>query len=165
MCDQRQRAEESIDERAEATLDRRGLILRSAGLVAAAGAAHALAWPGAGAAAVRRPMSHIAGAKPAPDPIPGGLPVGPVVPGDVIHLFLPGPTDVTLPFSNTTLMGLDVEPSTITDFDGETAFAYLLGSAKGSDGAAYNLEVDIRAFEGEYVAADDSVQRGEFALI
>jgi hypothetical protein len=97
------------------------------------------------------------GTLPAPDPIPGGLDI----PGaGVIHLFLPGPEDVTLPFSGLGLQGLDVEPSTITDFRGVTALAYLAGEARGSDGETYNLEADIRAYEGRYVGADGTRRRG-----
>jgi hypothetical protein len=72
---------------------------------------------------------------------------------------------VTLPFSGLTLEGFDVEPSTITDFKGASALAYLIGSATGSDGHHYGLEMDIRVFEGRYIAEDGSRQRGAFALI
>jgi hypothetical protein len=51
---------------------------------------------------------------PSPEPIPGGLPVGLPPPYDLIHIFLPGPPGVTLPFSGLQLQGLDVEPTTIT---------------------------------------------------
>ena len=99
---------------------------------------------------------------PAPKPIPGGtqIPGGPL-----IHVFPPGPTDVTLPFSGLTLAGLDVEPSLITDYKGVTALADHAGTATGSDGRQYNLETDMRAMEGTYVATDGSRQRGLFALI
>jgi hypothetical protein len=46
-----------------------------------------------------------------------------------------------------------------------TASRPRLGTASGSDGVEYGLEVDIRAFEGRYVAADGSTNRGAFALI
>ena len=99
---------------------------------------------------------------PAPKPIPGGsaLPNG-----TTIHVFPPGPPDVTLPFSGLTLAGLDVEPSLITDYKGVTALAYHAGTATGSDGRQYNLEPDLRAREGSYIAEDGSRQRGLFALI
>jgi hypothetical protein len=58
---------------------------------------------------------------------PGGLPIGLPPPYDLIHLFLPGPPTVTLPFTGLQLQGLDVEPTTITDFKGETAMAFLSG--------------------------------------
>jgi hypothetical protein len=99
---------------------------------------------------------------PAPAPIPGGnqLPGGPL-----LHVFLPGPPEVTLPFTGTQLQGLDVEPAVITDYRGFTALAYLAGSATGSDGRQYNLEADMRAMEGTYVATDGSRHRGLFAFI
>jgi hypothetical protein len=132
--------------------------LRTAGTATAASAA-SLAWPatsGATGPDVRR--RRVA---PAPNPIPGGLEIAP---GVVIHVFAPGDPAVTLPFTGVTLQGLDVEPSTITDFKGSTAVAFHVGSALGSDGRTYNLETDIRAFEGEFVV-DDTVWRGAFALV
>jgi hypothetical protein len=87
------------------------------------------------------------------------------VPYDLIHIFLPGPPEIELPFSKLRLMGLDVEPSTITDYKGTTALAYVIGTATGSDDVEYGLEADIRAFEGKYVSADGSTNRGMFAMI
>jgi len=53
---------------------------------------------------------------PAPTPIPGGnqIPGGPF-----LHVFLPGPPEVTLPFTGTQLQGLDTEPAVITDYRGD----------------------------------------------
>jgi hypothetical protein len=99
---------------------------------------------------------------PAPKPIPGGIQIPG---GPLIHVFLPGPKDVTLPFTGTQLQGLDVEPSVITDYRGFTALAYVAGTATGSDGQQYNLEADMRAMEGTYVATDGTRQRGLFAFI
>jgi hypothetical protein len=99
---------------------------------------------------------------PAPKPIPGGIQIPG---GPLLHVFLPGPPEVTLPFTGAQLMGLDVEPSLITDYRGFTALAYLAGSATGSDGNQYNLEADMRAMEGTYVATDGSRQHGLFAFI
>jgi hypothetical protein len=87
-----------------------------------------------------------------------------LTPGFVIHVFGAGDPAVTLPFTGITLQGFDVEPSTITDFKGSSALAYHVGTARGSDGKTYNLETDIRAFEGEYVV-DGIARRGSFALI
>lgn len=98
--------------------------------------------------------------QPLPKPIPGGLD-----PGANVHAFVPGPPTITLPFSGLTLQGLDVEPSTITDFRGRTALAYIMGEAKGSDGVTYGLEADIRAFEGEYSDANGAMARGAFAFV
>jgi hypothetical protein len=99
---------------------------------------------------------------PAPKPIPGGIQIPG---GPLIHVFVPGPEDETLPFSGLQLMGFDVEPSVITDYRGFTALAYVAGTATGSDGRQYNLEADMRAMEGTYVAADGSRQRGLFGFI
>jgi hypothetical protein len=125
-------------------LDRRRFVLSAAGTVT--GGVASLAWPSSTEATVnhssRRRIS------PAPSPIPGGIELAP---GFVIHVFGAGDPAVTLPFTGITLQGFDVEPATITDFNGSSALAYHVGSARGSDGRTYNLETDIRAFEGEYV--------------
>lgn len=102
---------------------------------------------------------------PAPKPIPGGTEVGLPAPYDFIHIFLPGPTDATTPFLGLPGEGLDVEPSTITDFRGRTAFAVVSGTARGNDGEMYNVEFDVRAMEGEYIAEDGSQRRGAFAFL
>jgi hypothetical protein len=49
-----------------------------------------------------------------------------------------------------------VEPSVITDYKGVTALAFHAGTATGSDGKQYNLETDMRAIEGTYIAEDGS---------
>lgn len=146
---------------ADRRLDRRRFLFGGAGAIAGAGLASALGGAGVALADDEGRLRLL----PSPEPIPGGLPVGLPPPYDVIHVFLPGPENVTLPFSGLSLMGLDVEPSTITDFKGSTAMAFIVGTATGSDGVERGLEVDIRAFEGEYVAADGSTNRGAFALI
>ena len=134
-------------------LDRRKFVLTAAGTVTG----------GAASLASASPASHSSTRRnsPAPNPIPGGTELAP---GLVIHVFGPGDPAVTLPFTGITLGGFDVEPATITDFKGSSALAYHVGSARASDGRTYNLETDIRAFEGEYVV-DGDVHRGAFALI
>jgi hypothetical protein len=97
-----------------------------------------------------------------PTPIPGGIQIPN---GPQIHVWAPGDPAVTLPFSGTTLMGFDVEPSTFTDRRGFSAVAFHAGTATGSDGATYNLETDVRAYKGPYVAADGTRQFGSFAFI
>ena len=134
-------------------LGRRRFVLTAAGTVAGAG----LGWPsslGAAGSSSRR-------VAPVPNPIPGGIQLAP---GQVIHVFGPGDPAVTLPFTGITLGGFDVEPSTITDFNGSTAVAYHVGQVRASDGQTYNLETDIRAFEGEFMV-NGTVHRGGFALI
>ena len=56
-------------------------------------------------------------------------------------------------------------PERLEKFKGFIAQAYHVGTATGSDGKRYSLETDIRAYQGEYVAADGSHQRGTFALL
>ena len=105
---------------------------------------------------------------PEPKPIPGGTDLselGLEPPYDFIHTFAPGPKGVVLPFTKVEFEGLNVEPSTITDFDGATAVAYHVGKARGSDGKTYNLETDIRIMEGRYVSVEGTRREGTFALI
>jgi hypothetical protein len=97
---------------------------------------------------------------PAPRPIPGGDVIPPQ-----IHVFEPGTPGKHLPYTGAPLEGLNVEPSTITDFKGFIAQAYHVGTATGNDGKRYSLETDVRAYQGEYVAVDGSHQRGTFALL
>ena len=99
---------------------------------------------------------------PVPSPIPGGIDAPPPV--GFIHGFVPGPESSSTPFAGLPGMGLDVEPSTLTNFKGFTVFAVLSGQATGSDGKSYNVEFDVRVMEGEYVAEDGSHQRGTFGF-
>ena len=104
----------------------------------------------------------------APKPIPGGLDLsgfGFVPPYDFIHTFGPGQAGLVLPYTGGVLQGLNVEPGTITDFQGATAVAFHVGEARGSDGKMYNLETDFRFMDGKYVAVDGTTRRGSFALI
>jgi len=89
----------------------------------------------------------------APVPIPGGIDVPPL-----IHVFAPGPVDLGF-------MGEDVEPNTITNFQGFSALAYVGGTATDSDGNSYTMQTDMRVFSGTYVSADGSVLHGTFAFI
>jgi hypothetical protein len=117
-----------------------------------------------GAVGLARPASatELRRAKPAPSPIPGGFDAGPPV--GFVHAFLPGPVGSFTPFFQLPGGGLDVEPSTMTNFKGFTAFAILSGQAEGSDGKTYNVEFDLRVMEGEYIAEDGSHQQGTFAF-
>jgi len=148
--------------RREAT-DRRNFLLRTAGALGAAGlvglfpqrqGAEAAAAGGSGTVDQAHPASATAlrRALPAPLPIPGGEDVGPPV--GVIHVFTPGPQG----------LGLDVEPSLITNFKGFTAFTLLAGQAEGSDGKTYDVHSDLRVMAGEYVAGDGSHHQGTFAF-
>jgi hypothetical protein len=96
-----------------------------------------------------------------PKPIPGGS----TLPDDtLIHVLGPGPSDIKLPFSGGFLGGDDVDTVTITDFEGFSAVAFHAGTALGTDGAMYNLETDMRAFQGRYIGEDGDVHEGCFTL-
>ena len=99
--------------------------------------------------------------RPLPKPIPGGIELAP---GQVIHVFAPGDPSITLPFTGVVLQGFDVEPGTITDFKGSSAVAFHVGTARGHDGTLFNLETDMRAFDGKYVV-DGVTHRGSFAFV
>ncbi len=92
----------------------------------------------------------------APVPIPGGFVPFPGAP--FIHVLAPGPADLGF-------MGEDVEPSTITNFQGFSALAYVVGTATDADGNSYAMQTDMRVYSGTYVSADGSVLHGTFAFI
>jgi hypothetical protein len=140
-------------DRLDTAFGRRRFLKGAGGAAAAAGLASGLAWPALGAA----DDDDDRGRLPAPNPIPGGIING------AFHVF--GPGDVTLPFTGSPLQGLNVEPSTITDYSGFTAVAFHVGSATDSDGTRYDLETDIRAYKGTYVATDGTRRFGTFAFI
>jgi hypothetical protein len=127
----------------------------------AAGLTSALGQPGISAAHLgTQPLWQPGPAPlPAPKPILGGTEFPPF---PLIHELFPGPETITLPFTLLTLQGLNVEPSTITDFRGVTALAYHVGTVTGSDGLTYNLETDVRVFEGAYIGEDGSRHEGTF---
>jgi hypothetical protein len=87
-----------------------------------------------------------------PLPLPGGL-----IPG-VAQLWIPGPVDFGF-------QGTDVDPNTITNFQGFAAMAYLAGVTVGSDGVTYEQFHDMRLFQGNYVTADGTHHRGTFVFI
>ncbi len=72
---------------------------------------------------------------------------------------------MTLPFTGVTLQGLDVEPTTIRDFDGFSAVAFHVGTARDRDGTRYNLETDVRAFQGTYIDRTGRRRFGTFGFI
>ena len=82
-----------------------------------------------------------------PLPIPGGF-----------HFFAPGPPLLGY-------RGLNVEASTITNFRGDVALAYLVGRARSAAGENFALGADMRVFHGEYVAADGVTRRGAFGFV
>jgi hypothetical protein len=137
-----------------ATLSRRGLFRGAA----AAGVGASLTWPVPGLAH-HDDTRRRAGVVP-PKPIPGGFDIPPV-----IHVWAPGPPELTLPFSGATPQGLDTEPATLTDFAGFSALAFHVGTATDRDGTVYNLESDMRAYRGVYLDATGTRRFGTFAFI
>ena len=101
---------------------------------------------------VHNPPVAINGGGSDPVPIPGGLG------GGTFHTWLPGPVGLDL-------QGLDVDPSTINDYKGFSAIAYLAGTVTASDGKMYDMFHDMRIFQGKYIAEDGSNQHGSFAFI
>ena len=116
-----------------------------------------------GIAGLARPDAGIAGrggpltASADPLPIPGGF--VPFEGAPLLHGWIPGPT--SLP----NRMGLDVDPSTITNFNGFTALGYLGGSATDDSGASHDLDIDLRAYQGLYVTGDGRHLHGTFAFV
>jgi hypothetical protein len=141
----------------EATLTRRAVLHGTAG--AAAGLAAAVAAP---PGAFGHDHGHRHAPPVPPEPIPGGIEIAP---GQVIHVWAPGSADVTLPFTGSTPQGLDVEPTTIRDFEGFSAVAFHVGTATGDDGTLYDLETDVRAFQGTYVDRTGKRRFGTFGFI
>ena len=87
-----------------------------------------------------------------PVPIPGGFA------GGLFHVWAPGPSELGL-------QGVDVEPNTITNFNGFTAIAFLLGPATGSDGETYDQFHDMRVMRGTFVDSEGKRQHGTFVFI
>jgi hypothetical protein len=81
-----------------------------------------------------------------PVPVPGAS-----------HLFAPGPRRLGL-------QGIQVNASSIGDFDGTVAIAYLRGRATGSDGQRFLMLNDMRIMKGTYLAADGSQHFGTFVF-
>jgi hypothetical protein len=90
-----------------------------------------------------------------PVPIPGGFDLGG---GNVIHVYAPGPAEAGL-------TGEDSEPSTITNFNGLSAYAVFAGSAVDADGNPYDAVLDMRVMQGEYVSSDGTHHHGTFGFI
>lgn len=95
-----------------------------------------------------------------PVPIPGGIETRLPPPyGPVLHVFAPGPTDLGF-------MGVNVEPNTITNFDGFAAMGHFNGTLKDADGNIYDLgDSGIRVFQGTYRSPDGSAHHGTFVFI
>lgn len=85
--------------------------------------------------------------------------------GPLIHVFGPGPDGAKLPVSGFPYSGLEADRTTIGDFDGFSALAYVTGEATGADGTRYLLETDMRVFKGTYRTADGTDRSGVFGFI
>jgi len=81
----------------------------------------------------------------------------PVPPGGV-HIFAPGPRALGL-------QGPQANPSSVGDFDGTVALAYVKGRATGGDGHRFLMLNDMRIMTGDYLAADGTRHHGSFAFI
>ena len=90
-----------------------------------------------------------AGADTASDPVP-------VLRGATI--LSPGPR--TLGFD-----GLAADPSTIGNFQGLVALAYLRGRVQDATGRRWLMVNDMRLFRGDYVSADGIQRQGTFAFV
>ncbi|REK41034.1 MAG: hypothetical protein DWQ20_00550 [Actinobacteria bacterium] len=85
-------------------------------------------------------------------------------PFDFIHWALPGPPGATTQILELPAFGLDVDPSTITDFDGFVAYAVLAGSATDNRGNHFDVELDVRAMDGTYVDAHGETHESTFGF-
>lgn len=140
------------------SINRRQFLL-GAGAATAATAATSVAASPASAHAVMHAL-------PTPEPIAGSVPIDPTDPdAGSIHWFLPGPEGTSTPVIGLPAMGLDVDPSTMTNFKGFNAYAVVAGSADASDGNSYDFEFDVRVMEGLYRGADGVERRGAFAFL
>lgn len=63
------------------------------------------------------------------------------------------------------LAGLAADPSTIGNFRGLVAVAYLKGKVRDDTGRRAAMANDIRLFQGDYIAADGLPRRGTFAFV
>ena len=141
------------DHFAERLLSRRGFLEKTgltAGALAAAGLIPEVARSGTINRAASTAHGHHSTTTATPLPIPGGLQLlGPS--GPLFHVFLPA---------------TGVEPSTITNFNGFSALAYLNGTATDADGNRLAIGLsDMRVFQGSYRTTDGSLAHGTFAFI
>lgn len=137
--------------------------LGGVGAAAAAGSTAAIGLPGPVAAGGNSSTTVFSNTS-APRPIEPTVPAGGPAPFDEIHWLLPGPEGLPTQILELPAFGLDVDPSLITDFDGFTTYAVLAGSARGSDGADYDVELDVRVMDGTYVGEDGQTHEGTFGF-
>jgi hypothetical protein len=84
-----------------------------------------------------------------PDPVP-------VLPGR--QVLAPGPRRLGL-------AGLAADPSTIGNFQGLVALAYLKGRVRDASGRRWVMLNDMRLVRGDYVAADGVARSGAFVFV
>ena len=77
---------------------------------------------------------------------------------DGMHILSPGPR--MLGFD-----GLAADPSTIGNFRGLVALAYMRGRVRDSSGRRWLMVNDMRLFQGDYVSADGIQRQGTFAFV
>lgn len=77
---------------------------------------------------------------PSPIPVPGG---------DILPPF--GLSNEFSPGVGVGLDGLNAEPNTVTNFKGQVAMGFTLGSATDSNGNKFAVITDIRVFQGDYI--------------
>ena len=108
---------------------------------------------------MRNPKRPEAIASAEPIPIPGGTPAL----GGAYHLFGPTPDGSFDP--------IDAEPSTITDFNGVVALAYINGIVTRTNTKTGEVRVlptinsDMRLMHGLYRGVDGKLHQGAFALV
>jgi len=79
-----------------------------------------------------------------PQPIPGTLD------GTPFHFFLPGPT---------------AEPSTITNLNGFTAIADIVGTGVGTGDSDLTFDADMRSMSGVFEGTDGRIHQGTFGFV
>ena len=80
----------------------------------------------------------------------------PVLPGGLVRA--PGPR--VLGFQ-----GLAADPSSIGNFEGVVALAYLRGRVRDASGRRLVMIDDIRIMRGDYISADGTAGSGTFAFL
>ena len=112
---------------------------------------------GAVAVGLLDPLAAFGRSAGSPTPIPGGIKFTAVPPFVTtepdIHILPPG------------LVGLPLDVSSITDFNGSVAAAEIQGTAHGTDGTAYSFDADMRVMQGSYVDTDGKLKKGTFGFI
>ncbi len=61
--------------------------------------------------------------------------------------------------------GLAADPSTIGNFQGVVALAYMRARVRDTTGHRWVMVNDIRIFKGDYVSTDGVARRGTFAFV